>query len=406
MRRWAPLIALVLLGCPPAGAPDAAVELDARTLRPDAGLPDAGWTAVKAGEWCGALSQARCARDLRCGSSSADAGSNDCLARRAASCDQAAFTAAFDGQRARLVEPQALRCLNDFARGACSGEPPSCAGVWVGLVPPDGGCVAAAECAATGFCALFDQRCPHRCQRYAPLGSPCDGFTHLCDPAQASCDFGDAGEAVCLPRRTAGDPCVSFTGCGPSLSCAEGVCTPRTAAATEPCGLRSGYPFCEGDLFCRRGPPVGGASPPGTCQVRAGLGSTCVGEGSCLPSLRCSTLISTGVCLVKAHLAEPCIAPDDCEDGLFCDQRTQACARWPGAGGDCSFRGSGYRCAPGFQCLSDSAGTTCVALRANGESCSYSSLCASNECSFGPLVDGGFGGRCIASCSQRADGGF
>ena len=33
-------------------------------------------------------------------------------------------------------------------------------------------------------------------------------------------------------------------------------------------------------------------------QLRAGLGASCVGNGSCLPSLRCSTVITTGTLTV------------------------------------------------------------------------------------------------------------
>ena len=59
---------------------------------------------------------------------------------------------------------------------------------------------------------------------------------------------------------------------------------------------------------------MNGVRPPGTCERKSGLGGTCTGPGSCLPSLRCSTLLTTGTCLRKAALREGCINYDDCED--------------------------------------------------------------------------------------------
>ena len=107
--------------------------------------------------------------------------------------------------------------------------------------------------------------------------------------------------------------------------------------------------------------------PPGTCERKSGLNGTCTGPGSCLPSLRCSTLLTTGTCLRKAPLREPCINYDDCEDGLYCDAKSQRCEALPDAGGDCTFERTGYRCAPGNTCaFSGTSDDRCVAWKAAG----------------------------------------
>jgi hypothetical protein len=367
----------------------------------DAGTPDAGFTSVAATAWCEARARALCFRDARCGRVS-DAGLADCPARRAEGCDQVATSRGVAEGRLQYLASQAVRCLNDFATGSCEVEPVSCGPVFTGLVPPDGGCTTAAECDPASYCFIYDNRCPHQCRPWAALGAPCDGYSSQCEPAVAVCDTDTTGARVCLPARREGDPCVSFSACGEGLACVDSVCTRVTGALGEPCNERSGYPYCSGELFCR----VGADGGVGTCQLRAGTGATCVGNGSCLPSLRCTTVITTGTCLPKARAGEGCVAYDDCEDGLFCSAATARCARLPGDGGDCSFRGSSYRCATGYACDFTVGDDRCVARQAPGGPCSYSTMCLSNECEFGALEDGGFGGRCSAPCSQRADGGF
>ncbi len=407
----------LVLGCVVAlPAADAGPNLDAGAVdsgapdagRPpsDAGLPDAGFTRVEASGWCAAQAQALCARDVRCGRVAA-ARVPDCEARRAGACDQAATSRAVTEGRLQYLGAEAVACLNGYAAGSCTDEPPACASVFAGLVRPDGGCILAAECTPDGFCFEYDGLCPHRCRPYLPRGAACDGFSTRCDPATDTCTLDDAGVRSCLPFAPEGAPCTSWDDCGPAQACVDDTCVKRSAGLGEPCGLESGFPSCTGEAFCRQGAPVNGVRPPGTCQLRAGLGGTCTGSGACLPSLRCSAVITTGTCLPKAAPGENCVAYDDCEDGLYCDGRAQQCRRLPEAGGDCSSRGSFYRCAPGASCeFSGTGDDTCAALRPVGADCSSNGLCLSGECDFGPLPDGGFGGRCIAACAARADGGF
>ncbi|GMU58817.1 MAG: hypothetical protein AMXMBFR34_05800 [Myxococcaceae bacterium] len=415
---WLSLAACVLCACPapqsqedsgappPDAGPVDAGLLDAGPPRRDAGLPDAGFTQVPAASWCAARAQALCFRDVRCGRLSAG-GLPDCLQREALECEQAALTRAVAEGRLQYLMGGALDCLNAYAQGSCTDEPPACATVFLGLVPPDGGCILPTECAPEGFCYLYDEQCPHRCRGWVSTGGACDGFTTRCNPSVDTCALGDAGTRVCRPFGGDDAGCASWDECASTHACVGGHCLKRNAGPGEACATTNGYPFCTGEYSCRQQPPTGGVWPPGTCQLRAGVGGTCTGPSSCLPSLRCSTVITTGACLPKAALGDNCVNYDDCEDGLYCDGRAQQCRPLPRDGGDCSSRGSFYRCAPGFSCeFSATNDDTCVGRRADGEECNYDGLCLSNECTFGTLPDGGFGGRCIAACAQRADGGF
>jgi hypothetical protein len=379
---------------------------DAGPSQRDAGLPDAGFTQVPFTSWCAARAEALCFRDVRCGRVS-HARMADCRARRALECDQAAITRGATENRLQYVMAEALDCLNGYAKGSCTDQPAACANVFLGLVPPDGGCILPEECTPEGFCYLDDEACPHRCRAWVPRGGACDGFSARCNPSTDTCAPGDGGARVCRPFGGDDAGCVSWDECASTHACVDGRCVKRTAGPGEACATTSGYPLCTGEYFCRQDPPTGGVRPPGTCQLRAGLGGTCTGTTACLPSLRCSTVVTTGTCLKKAALGDSCVNYDDCEDGLYCDGRAQQCRPLPEEGGDCSSTGSFYRCAPGYSCeFSATNDDTCVRKREDGAECNYDGLCLSNECSFGTLPDGGFGGRCVPACALRADGGF
>ena len=389
-------------GTPDAGTPDAGP--DAGTPRPDAGPPDGGFTRVAIEDWCATQALSLCERDLRCLRVS-QANLADCLARRADGCDQLAYTAGVQGGRLQYLATEAATCLNGYWSGSCEDPPTACADVFQGLVPPDGGCVLAEECSTAGFCYLYDSQCPHRCRAFEDPGASCDNFFHRCDPASAACMVGDAGAQVCLPPKNEGEACASWDNCRSDLACIGGHCIKRQVGPGEPCGITQGYPTCDPEYFCRQ--PAGTSPPPGTCQRRAGVGGTCAGSGSCLPSLRCSTVITTGVCEAKSGVGVRCANYDDCEDGLYCSGTAGACLRLPADGGDCSSRESFYRCATGFFCRFDvNDNDTCEASRTVGADCTYAGQCLSNECVYGTLPDGGYGGRCVPPCAQRADGGF
>ena len=412
------VLALLLAGCPTPVPPvdsgmieDAGVDAGAPDAgRPprDAGIPDAGFTAAPITSWCSLRAVAECGRDLRCGRLTQGRFAGCVLNRtRTSACDQIAIQRGVSELRTQYLEAEAVRCLNGFAEGSCTEESLACGNIFTGLAPPDAGCLTTNDCNASGFCSTYDGRCPHTCQRWAAEDQPCDGFTRRCDPVNGSCDLNDAGLAVCFPRKNEGDACQRYDSCGDDSSCVDRTCITRLAAPGQPCATRSGFPFCTPEYFCRQDPPVNGVRPPGTCERKSGLNGTCTGPGTCLPSLRCSTFITTGTCLRKGALREPCINYDDCEDTLYCDSKTQRCEGLPDAGGNCSFELTGYRCAPGFACaFSGTSDDKCVVVKAAGSECGYTAECLSNECEYTTLPDGGFGGTCIVSCSQRADGGL
>ncbi len=385
-----------------AGTPDAG-----RAPR-DAGIPDAGFSAAPITSWCQQRALAECGRDLRCGRlTQGNFGGCVIYRTRLAACDQTAIQRGVTELRTQYLETEAVSCLNAFAEGSCTDEPRVCENVFTGLTPPDGGCITSRDCNGEGFCDLYDGRCPHHCQRWAAQGQLCDGFFRRCDPDTGSCDFGDAGSSVCMPRKNDGASCQYYYACGDDAVCTGGTCHTRLAAPGQPCFTRDNFPVCPPEYFCRSGPAVNGTYPPGTCERKPGLGGTCTGPFTCLPSLRCSTLLTTGTCLRKGALRDPCIYYDDCEDTLYCDAKTQRCEGLPDAGGDCSFEATGRRCAPGFGCaFSGTSDDKCVQLKPAGAQCGWAPECQSNECEFATLPDGGFGGTCLVSCSQRADGGL
>ena len=420
MRRLLALSVVALTACPlpMMMTPDASIvpvvdagemmmEVDAGRMRFDGGTVDAGFTMATTATWCRTKSLASCLRQVRCLSLS-ESSLTDCVVRTSDTCDQIAFSAGVDAGRLTFDAVGAVTCLNAYASGSCTAEPPSCAGLFTGRVPADGGCVTADDCSAGSYCDIYTGTCPYPCRAFRALGDTCD-FFRRCEPA-LGCYRADAGVETCNPLKRAGDSCVDFDECGAEGACINQKCVTRRADAGQVCGASSGYPFCADEYFCRQGPPPmeGEPPPPGTCQRRAGLNGTCAGSGTCLPSLRCSAVITTGTCLARARRGETCSVYNDCEDGLFCSNVNQRCEPFPGDGGDCGYTvGSSGRCLTGSFCqFSASDDRRCTRRRAPGEDCDYDQMCLSNECEFGRRPDGGFGGTCGIACSLKADAGL
>lgn len=422
MRVLLLLSIVTLLACPPQTVtPDAAIdsgtqlmdagedEVDAGRTRFDAGTPDAGFTTASVAAWCRLKSQATCARQLRCLSLSEGA-FVDCVTRLTADCDQVSLTTGADAGRLTFDERRGVTCLNDFATGSCTQEPASCASVFTGKVVVDGGCVTTLDCGPDSYCDIYSSACPFRCLAFRKQDEACD-FFRRCAAGLACYRQSDGGfTEVCQPIKATDAGCADFDECGEDGACVTGACIPRRANPGEACGVRSGYPFCSDEYFCRQDPPAieGEEPPPGTCQRRAGLAGTCVGATTCLPSLRCSTVITTGTCLARAKRNERCSYYNDCEEGLFCSNLTQRCEPFPGDGGDCSFDlGSAGRCQTGWFCqYVNSDVRVCSPRRAPGSDCDYDLMCLSNECEYGVKPDGGFGGTCAVACALKADAGL
>lgn len=405
-------VAVVAAGCSPsmglpdASGPDASTMPDAGTDagtdagRPprDAGTPDAGFGPIDIARWCEADAVARCLREQRCLRISPSM-FDHCVARRLLTCDPLALTRAVREGRLAYSVADGTRCLDAFGAGTCTETPAACAGVFRGLVPPDGGCVLASECNADGYCEINDGRCPHRCRGYAARGQTCDVFATIrCDPRQDVCSSPDGGALVCQPVSAADAGCRRSEECAPELGCQSGVCVRREARLGEACAL-GGFPSCVGDTFCRQ--------DAGVCASLAGVGGACVDSSSCVGTLRCSGVISTGTCQGKLPLGAPCALGGDCEADLYCAGATSRCERLPGVdGGDCSLGVTGYRCDVGAFCLYlGGYDFECRPLRPIGAPCDYGAMCQSTECEGVNLPDGGFGRRCVERCAVRADAG-
>lgn len=416
MRRALSTTLLLLTACPaalPPLAPDAGVDagrrdagapVDAGRPRPDAGAPDAGWVQVPIDAWCAARALAECRREVRCQASSA-ANLAACVARNAQRCDGAGLTRSAAEGRLSYLPTEGAKCLDAFEQGPCSGEPAACAALFVGLQPADAGCLVPEDCnPEQGFCDTFDNLCPHRCSAWRASGESCDGFFRRCRPQLSTCRANDAGLETCQAPLADGEACAYSDDCREGRVCVSGTCVQRVAAEGEECNRTSGFPFCEGDFFCR----VAAAAQPGVCTRRAGLGGACSGQGSCLATLRCSSQYFAGVCTARLPTGAACSAYDDCEEGQGCPSATSRCTPVPGAGGDCSAGGSQYSCAPGAYCdFSDPTGQyACRATLGLGEACGGDYQCISGDCLYGRLPDAGFGGQCQSACAARADGGF
>ena len=415
------LSSLALLACPrppdkvDSGMPEVDAGSDAgydagRPVR-DAGF-DGGWGSVAIADWCRARATALCWRDIRCGRTDVTL-IDTCLATRSFGCDSSAYVRSNAEGRHAYDPVQAGKCLDAHDRGSCEANPAECLGVFVGLTR-DGGALVAEDCDPdAGFYNLYDNLCPHGCSPWAELGARGSGndvlFAPSCRPVHG-CEYADAGfERFCMEPHLEGETCNSFDSCALGLVCTGGKCVKQYADAGEACDVMNGYPFCNPESFCRQPPPdMMGMQPPGICQRKAGVGGTCAGYGSCLPSLRCSSTIGTGTCTKRLGLGEPCssnvsIYPD-CQEGLYCPNHTSRCAPLPGDGGDCSDMGSYFECAGGYYC-DGFPSYICRPLRADGQSCGYNGQCLSNECQYGMFPDAGNGYRCVR-CSQMADGGL
>lgn len=419
MRRLAPVLFAALFACPPPAKMDAGMPVEDSGVPDaghDAGRPvrdagfDAGWENVPEAQWCRSQALARCWRDLRCGRID-ETLIEDCAYRASLGCDTALYLASAAAGRHTYDPARAADCLDAYDHGSCEDRPAACAGVFTGRTPPDAGVLVPEDCDPdAGFYYLYENTCPHHCYPWAGAGQSCydsqGRFPPSCQPGVHGCEYSDAGnDEVCQAPHLENESCRGPYSCALGLVCTSNKCVKQTAATGEPCGVMNGYPYCSTQDFCRKDPAAPMA--PGVCQRRAGLGGVCAGYASCLPSLHCSSSIGTGTCKRRAVLGEPCSGnfTDDCAEGLYCPNSTSRCAALPADGGDCSFEGSYYQCAPGFAC-SQYPDYICTPRVGDGAPCNgYDEVCLSNDCQYGMLPDANYGYRCVR-CSQVADGGL
>src|SRR5205823_795878 len=155
--------------------------------------------------WCQTLAFASCERDVRCKNVQV-AKLADCMARLELSCDQAAYSSAVKSGRLQYFPNQGARCLDAYGSGSCIDSPAACDALFLGLVPPDGGCILPDECQPSGYCYLYDQKCPHACRPFQQLDAGCTPYSDdtRCDPSTGFCN---SGPNHCEARKGIGESC-------------------------------------------------------------------------------------------------------------------------------------------------------------------------------------------------------
>lgn len=405
------------LACSPAPVNDAGLPeqdagfdagFDAGRPKPDAGPMDAGFTQVSLDDWCALQATAMCLRDMRCYRLDPSL-FEDCRFNALAQCDAFGLGRSVREGRQAYDAGAAADCINTYATGSCETPPAACSSIFLGQVPPDGGCTLSEECdPALGFCDLFSTTCPRRCKAYLPRLASCVDYREQCNPKSDACRRGDGGTHICLPYSENGESCSGYEDCRNNALCLNSKCIVYQAKRGEACGVTNGYPYCDTTSFCRQTPVSSGTPPPGTCEKRPGLGGACVGFQGCLSGFYCSSRLGTGTCLPLRGPGEACDDSNQCQDALYCAFGTAKCTTLPTDGGDCSSQGSSYECAAGYFCdfSAPSGQYVCSRSRALGETCRYGSDCLSQTCDTLVAADGGFEQRCVPPCSHVADGGL
>lgn len=358
-----------------AGGVDAG-EVDAGEV--DAGESDAGVTdgGLQPDQYCAALAQARCSRELRCGFLGAPEFTT-CVQRLALECVN--DFRRVDAGAARFAPSSAEGCLASIPPLRCAEgpftTPSSCAyhRVFDPAAQLGTRCVDDGDCVA-GFCfgASFECR---TCRAFAALGQPCSSIDKRCDPSVQFCP------QAALPRACA-TLLADGTACGSSSECETRWCNWNSQvpdAGPDQCGRRPlgascGDPGdCTGDAWCQGYAFDGVLVTAGSCAPRLAQGQPCantpdddgcVEPASCLEG-RCAVALpySLDGGAECEHLSE-CQEPFYCRD-LEAPQpdggrslRAGVCTPRLLAGAPCSY--STYvdtDCAPGTTC---GANGTCV----------------------------------------------
>ena len=312
-------------------------------------------------------------------------------------------------------------CCNSACTGTCkSCNAPSSPGICA-FVPAGSAPRVASACPVSGpsSCGL-DGTCDGSgaCRNRVPGVScgtgTCDGAAvnnvRVCD-GQGTCTSGPA--IICAPYGCNSQTnacfvnCTSDADCAGGVKCVAGSCGPKPIGAVCMSASQCASGFCADGFCCnvacagacvscsqsgRLGTcwPIaaGTADPHLTCQATAA--ATCGQTGLCDGIGGCAKFAAETVCLAPACSGNRLNTAGSCDGlGTCRPQGVQAC--------------SPYKCendACVLQCTSDSdcvSGHTCVAgscgPKANGQTCSAASQCASNFC-----VDG----VCCADACQGA----
>jgi hypothetical protein len=244
-------------------------------------------------------------------------------------------------------------------------------------------CSANGECSAGLYCDKGSTHaCPGTCKPFAQQGESCAGSASCAD--ELSC-----ADGVCVPRTKAGDSCTDF--CSSSVSClADQVCPENvwcdkaTSKCTfarlegEPCGATgsgttASTADCAVNLWCDK---IGNGA--GTCHKPSALGGPCNRDefSACAEDLHCvgytpaGTAAALGTCQPPGPAGTDCQSRRDCETGLTC---VASHCQTPGlAGATCNSNGD---CAADLVCSDNE----CAAARYPGDACD-DGRCTGSRC--------------------------
>ena len=292
--------------------------------------------------YCDAVADSVCARLVGC-CPHGDATLCHAVQRAACAKDVAAHQAAhhvYDGSAAGACLAGAPRfydgcTLRNDRFWSTRETSDACTRVWGGTVPPGGACKVDVDCATQSGsrvgCVRKGGAIDGTCAvvKLVPSGSRCS----LNGEPFADCTF----DSYCRATTSAGDAGV------PSSTCVV------PGKQGDPCDPLSGYPpTCDDGLFCENGSK--------RCRPPAAEGERCDG-------------------------GTPCAA------GLFCPYPSLVCRRPAAVGAACDIEiDPRAACVAGASC--DRASKACVALKKEGEPCSYYSECESGSC-YGTCRGGG-----------------
>jgi hypothetical protein len=138
--------------------------------------------------------------------------------------------------------------------------------------------------------------------------------------------------------------------------------------------IASGQP-CEYNLDCAEPMRCRNVAPPNApydfrCAPVVATGQACGLDGDCADDELCAGPFDSRVCSQLRDAGGGCRRDDDCVAGLTCDLVSKTCVR-PGAAGEPS--GMNETCEPLAYC--DSSTRTCIALKKDGEACSFYAEC-------------------------------
>jgi subtilisin-like proprotein convertase family protein len=278
-------------------------------------------------------------------------------------------------------------------------------------------------CNGTGTC--IDQG-TQSCNGYACNAAGTDCRTACSEDGHCSEGFWcNTGVSQCQPKKADGQNCGGGNQCLSSF-CTDGVCCNAPCGGTckacnvagsvgactnvpndtDPdfeCGLCS---VCSGGGFCKSS--TFGTDIKNQCSEMpvsgCGFTGTCDGSGAC-------ELWPWGsVCIAQYCVGSTLNRDDECDGlGTCQDKGTQSCSPYRCADAvmcrtSCS---DDAHCVTGFYC----AGSTCVAKKANGQTCSGANECSSSFCVDGYCCNSTCTGSCracnvagsLGSCSYYGD---